>query len=90
VLFEQTKNLLEVNYQDGTQTIFYTFKAPNFVEANYFHVLERKEYYLVGCYSGDEIKYYKNENKIEYINTVTKEVTILHDRTYRIYEDVEQ
>jgi hypothetical protein len=83
--------LLEVNNEDGTKTIYYTFKAPNFyTEANYFHVLEMKDYYLVGCYSGDEIKYYKNENKIEYLNVVTNEVIILTDRTYKIYEDKEE
>jgi hypothetical protein len=80
--------LLEVNYKDGSSCTYYTFIAPFYNEANYFHVIDKKDYYLVGCYGGDRIKYYKNENKVELINCVTNEVTILTDRTYKIYEDI--
>lgn len=67
--------------------MYYTFNAPNNTSANYYHVIERKDYYIVGLYSGDIIKYYRNENKIEYVNTVTNEVKILTDRTYKIIQE---
>lgn len=85
--FEQTKNLLEITYNDARVIVYYTFKTPSNTSANYYHVIERKEYYLVGLYSGDVMKYYRNENKIEYVNTVTYEVKIVTDRTYKIIQE---
>jgi hypothetical protein len=74
--------------KDNTSCTYYTFEAPNNIKSLWTNPILRKDYVIVGCWSGDEIKYYRNENKVEYINTVTNEVTILNDRTYRIYEDV--
>lgn len=84
--FIKTNMLLEINYEHGGTT-YYTFKTPKNIRANYFHIIERKDYFIQGLYSGDIIKYYKNENKVEYINTVTNEIKILTSRTYKIYKE---
>jgi hypothetical protein len=92
--FSKTKNLLEITINDTVNhsysiTRYYTFTTSRHIDANFYHIIERKYYYVQGLYSGDIIRYYKDGKTIEYVNTVTGETKLLTDRTFRIIENEE-
>lgn len=78
--YEITNKLLKIDYLNGNEITYNTFKTTNTSVQHYKYVVERKNYFELTLWSGDFQKFYKNENKVEHVNTVTNEVKDITSR----------